>query len=326
MAVTAAPKQQDQRRGTQRSQERKWRFSWIRFISAMLIWGGLLLFLYPSISAWFSQYNQSLIVSTYADAIDNAEPERTVQLANAELYNNALRAGAVIEAGSNIATSTGSVTDGVLPYWQQLRATEDGLMGRLKIKSIDLDLPFYHGTSDATLLRGLGHLEGTHLPVGGVGTRSVITGHRGLSSATMFTNLDKVSVGDDLIMEVFGEVFTYRVIHTQVVEPHETEAILADPSRDLLTLITCTPLGINSHRILVTGERILPTPLADLQAAGSDPTIPHFPWWALIMTVATALLVVYMWRSGRTRPVRAGSPDVDNLTPGPQLRSERTAP
>lgn len=290
-----------------KSQRRRWRPPWLAILAAALIWGGMLVFIYPSVASWISQYNQSLVVRGYADAVSSADPDRIQQLANAHAYNDALSSGAILEAGGNVPLGAGEISSGfapdVVPYPKQLVAGPSGLMGRLKIRSIDLDLPFYHGTSPTTLLQGLGHLEGTSLPVGGIGTRAVITGHRGLATATMFTNLDQVKLGDTLVLEVFGEVLTYSVVDKQIVEPEETEAIRAEPDRDLLTLITCTPLGINTHRILVTGERILPTPARDLADAGADPTVPHFPWWAVVIGVSTILVGVYVWKSGY-RPER----------------------
>ncbi|WP_344680349.1 class C sortase, partial [Leucobacter komagatae] len=123
-----------------------------------------------------------------------------------------------------------------------------------------IDLPVYHGTSDATLLKGVGHLQGTSLSMGGDGTRAVLTGHRGLANATMFTHLDQVKVGDTFSVDALGEVFTYRVFDYEVVNAHDTEEIRAVPGKDLMTLITCTPLGVHMHRIIVTGERVTPTP------------------------------------------------------------------
>jgi sortase A len=180
-------------------------------------------------------------------------------------------------------------------------------MARLRIPAIDVDLPIYHGTSDATLLKGVGHLEGTSLPVGGEGTHSVLTGHRGLASATLFTNLDKVKEGDTFTIEVLDQVLTYQVIRTQVVDPSDTASLRATAGEDLVTLVTCTPLGINSQRILVTGERITPTPQEDLDAAGSVPDIPGFPWWAAGLAAGVVLVGVFVWRAGYPRtPRRAG--------------------
>ena len=220
------------------------------------------------------------------------------QVEQAHAYNDALSAGAVLEANNHVPTGAGSSKDSSLQYANILKANNEGLMARLKIPSISLDLPVYHGTADDTLLKGLGHLEGTSLPVGGEGTRSVITGHRGLAEATMFTNLDKVKTGDSLIVEVFGEVLTYRVTSTKVVEPEETEALRVEEGKDLLTLVTCTPLGINTHRILLTGERIYPTPAKDLAAAGKRPDVPHFPWWAVGLAAGLIVIGLYLWRSG----------------------------
>lgn len=299
----ADPKMSSPPPKTPKTRRHRWKPPWLSLVAAFLVWGGVLIFLYPTVASWFAQYNQSKVLSNYAKAVDEAEPGRLEQLANAHAYNDALSSGAVLEAGANVAYGSGdeslTLSDGVLPYTQQLRAAPRGLMARVKIPKIDLDLPIYHGTSEKTLLEGIGHLEGTSLPVGGIGTRSVITGHRGLSSATMFTNLNKVDVGDTFTIEVFGEILTYRVYETRVVEPDQTEAIQAEPNRDLMTLITCTPLGINTHRILVNGERILPTPAGDLAGAGVAPTIPHFPWWAVVIGGATVLAAVYVWRSGQ---------------------------
>ena len=258
----------------------------------------MLPFTNPTAASWFYHDNQSRVVADYADAVDQAYPDAATQLAQAHEYNDALSSGAVLEANNHIPVgagdSSGTGTD--LEYNSILDANGAGLMARLRIPSIDLDLPVYHGTADQTLLEGLGHLEGTSLPVGGVVTRAVITGHRGLANATMFTNLDKVGEGDTFTAEVFGEVLTYRVVETKVVEPEQTEELRADPDRDLVTLVTCTPLGINTHRILVTGERI-PTPDQDT-APGERPDVPRFPRWAVALGIGVVLDAIYVWRAG----------------------------
>jgi sortase A len=177
-------------------------------------------------------------------------------------------------------------------------------MARIKIPSINVDLPIYHGTGEAVLEHGVGHLEGTALPVGGASTHSVLTGHRGLATAELFTHLDQVKVDDTFTIEVFGEVLSYRVVTTLVVEPSETQSLLPQRDEDLVTLVTCTPLGVNSHRILVTGERIIPTPQADLDAAGESPDIPGFPWWMIVAGAVLATAALYVWLSGRQRPRR----------------------
>ena len=277
---------------------RAWRLSVSALVTSIMAVTGMGLLAYPTAASWVSQYNQSKVTADYSAQVDEARPDAKTQIAQAHAYNDALSAGAVLEANNHVPTGAGSSSDDSLSYASILKANDEGLMARLKIPSISLDLPVYHGTADDTLLKGLGHLEGTSLPVGGEGTRSVITGHRGLAEATMFTHLDKVKDGDSLIIEVFGEVLTYRVTSTKVVEPEETEALRTEAGKDLLTLVTCTPLGINTHRILLTGERIYPTPAKDVAAAGKRPEVPAFPWWAVALVAGLVVVGLYLWRSG----------------------------
>ena len=277
---------------------RAWRLSISALVTSIMAVTGMGLLAYPTAASWVSQYNQSKVTADYSAQVDGARPDAKTQVEQAHAYNNALSAGAVLEANNHVPTGAGSSKDSSLNYSSILKANNEGLMARLKIPSISLDLPVYHGTADDTLLKGLGHLEGTSLPVGGEGTRSVITGHRGLAEATMFTHLDKVKDGDSLIIEVFGEVLTYRVTSTKVVEPEETEALRTEAGKDLLTLVTCTPLGINTHRILLTGERIYPTPAKDVAAAGKRPEVPAFPWWAVALVAGLVVVGLYLWRSG----------------------------
>jgi len=301
------PRRRPSVRAARAARSGRWRLSRSSLIPATLALAGMIVFSYPTIASWISQYNQSRVVADYSAAVDRTSPDAATQLANARAYNDALSVGAVLQANTNVPTGAGEAGEQALSYDQILDVNGAGLMARLKIPSIDLDLPVYHGTADQTLLEGLGHLEGTSLPVGGPGTRSVITGHRGLANAVMFTNLDRVETGDTFVIEVFGEVLTYRVVETKVVEPEQTEELRAEPGRDLVTLVTCTPLGINTHRILVTGERIVPTPAEDLAAAGSPPDVPGFPWWAVILTGGVVLIGLYVWRAG-CPPRRAGRP------------------
>ena len=240
----------------------------------------------------------SEVAAEYAKLITHAVPAPHEQLRRAREYNSKLSSGAIYEANTNIPTSHGDTSDASQDYWDQLKVNDDGLMARLRIKKIDLDLPVYHGTEDATLLKGLGHLRGTSLPVGGKGTRSVITGHRGLASAEMFTRLDEVGKGDTFTIEVFDEILTYKVVDKIVVNPDETKKIAAVPGKDLMTLITCTPLGINTQRILVTGERVVPTPAADKALRGKKPDVPRFPWWIVACFGSLCIVGGYIWWAG----------------------------
>lgn len=288
----------------------RWRLNRLSLIPALMALIGTGMFLYPDAAAWVTQYNQSQIIAVYDEQVNNAEPEAAEQLRQAKLYNDALNAGAILDANANKPRGTGTSINNLLDYDHQLRASETGLMARIRIPKIHLDLPIYHGTSEQTLLSGAGHLEGTSLPVGGAGTRSVITAHRGLAEAEMFTNLDKVGMGDTFTLEVFGEVLTYKIISTEVIDPEATEAIRSQEGKDLATLITCTPLGINSHRILVTGERVMPTPAGDLEQRGSAPEVPFFPWWAVFFLLSLCIVGLYVWWAGRPLAKRRRTPRV----------------
>ncbi len=279
---------------------RRWRMPWFTAAMSLLIFVGVLVLMYPNVAGWFSQYNQSLLIEDVVggDAEKGPPSRLEAEITKAEAYNEALTGGALLSPSSNVPTGEGEV-DGDFDYNQLLNINGTGTMGRLKVPSIDVDLPIYHGTSDSVLEKGVGHLQGTSLPVGGESQHSVLTAHRGLPSATLFDNLDKVKVGDRFTIEVFGEVLTYQVISTQVVQPDQTQPLLPQYGRDLVTLVTCTPLGINTHRILVTGERVTPTPIEDIEAAGAKPDIPGFPWWTLVIGGSFIVLTGYVVYSGR---------------------------
>jgi sortase A len=268
---------------------------------------GVALLMYPTVAAWFAQYAQSQTIDGYSDQIRDLGAETLAETLDAARdYNSRLVDGGA-EIAANERLPLANAPDQSSEYAEQLRADGAGLMARLKIPAIAVDLPVYHGTSEQVLYEGVGHLEGTALPVGGETTHSVLTAHRGLATAELFTHLDRVSLDDEFTIEVFGEVLAYRVVDTRVVEPQDTESLVPVVGRDLVTLVTCTPLGVNSHRILVTGERIVPTPQADLDGAGARPEIPTFPWWIFVLAAALAAAALYVWWAGRP-PRRRPSP------------------
>lgn len=280
----------------------RWRLPIVPLVIALVCLAGAGLLLYPTVAAWFSQYEQSARIGDYsAEMSDLGADTLHAAIAQARRYNTALvEGGAEIAANERLPQANDPAPAGDYPA--QLRAADDGLMARIKIPSIQVDLPVYHGTGEDVLREGVGHLEGTALPVGGASTHAVLTAHRGLATAELFTHLDKVGVDDTFTIEVFGEVLSYRVIETQVVQPEDTESLFPRQGQDLVTLVTCTPLGVNSHRILVTGQRIIPTPVEDLDDAGKRPEIPTFPWWIVIGGGVLVAAGGYVWLSGR--PVR----------------------
>ncbi|TDP95606.1 sortase A [Leucobacter luti] len=295
--------------------DRRWRKpSPVVLCVAVLALAGVGLLQLPSIATWFSQlqYSQE-IIGLNQSAIAGGVSEREAELAAAHAYNDQLTGAAVVAPGERIPQAA---DPGAGSAYAQLLATDStGLMSRIKIPKIDVDLPIYHGTSDRVLEQGVGHLEGTALPVGGDTTHTVLTGHRGLAQAEMFNNLDRLVVGDTFTLETWGQVLTYRITDTRVVKPDETQSLYPVQGKDLATLVTCTPLGINSHRILVTGERITPTPIADIENAGQAPTVPGFPWWTLWSAAALIVIGGYVVASCRVRGGRSGAGTVSGGVP-----------
>ncbi|MFS0868303.1 class C sortase [Microbacterium sp. 179-B 1A2 NHS] len=291
----------------QRRRARRWRAPVVPLIIAVVCLLGAALLLYPSAASWFSQVEQSSRIDDLTYEITDLGAETLAELlAEARAYNDELTGGgAALAANERLPLAVDPDPDAGLEYEKTLRADAEGLMARIKIPAIDVDLPVYHGTGEDVLEHGVGHLKGTALPVGGASTHAVLTAHRGLATSELFTHLDQVAEDDTFTIEVFGEVLTYRVVGTKVVEPDETESLLPQVDRDLVTLVTCTPLGVNSHRILVTGERVIPTPSEDLDNAGKTPDVPGFAWWIVIGSAVIAILVLYVWLSGRPpRPPR----------------------
>ena len=286
----------------------RWKLSVVSLLLAVGALVGVGLLMYPTVAAWFAQYAQSQIIDGYSDQVrDLGADTLAARLDAAREYNTRLVDGGA-EIAANERLPLANSPDQSSEYGDQLRSDEAGLMARLKIPSIAVDLPIYHGTSEQVLAEGVGHLEGTALPVGGETTHSVLTAHRGLATAELFTHLDRVRADETFTIEVFGEVLVYRVVDTRVVEPEDTESLVPVVGRDLVTLVTCTPLGVNSHRILVTGERVIPTPQADLDDLGARPEIPTFPWWILVLSAALAAAGVYVWWAGRPPGPRRRTP------------------
>ena len=221
-------------------------FSTVILIFVFLI--GLSLLLYPSLSNYWNSFHASRAVASYSEEVANLdEEEYRRMLEEAKEYNRTL-----LGRGTQYMLSEERKNE----YNDLLNIGGTGIMGYIEIESLGVSLPIYHGTDDAVLQIGVGHLDWTSLPVGGEGTHCVISGHRGLPSAKLFTNLDKMSVGDTFVLRVLDEVLTYEVDQIFIVEPDDTEALQIEQGKDLCTLVTCTPYGINTHRLLVRGHRV----------------------------------------------------------------------
>ena len=203
--------------------------------------------LYPTISDYVNQLHQTRAVANYAADVDKlSDADYTAYFEAADAFN------------AQIAADPDALyfPDRFPSYESTLDVTGTGIMGYITIEKIGVELPIYHGTSDAVLQVAAGHLEGTSLPVGGASTHAVISAHRGLPSAKLFTNLDQLEVGDTFTITVLDRTLTYEVDNISIVLPTETDSLKVSEGKDYITLMTCTPYGINTHRLLVRGRRI----------------------------------------------------------------------
>lgn len=213
-----------------------------------VLFAGLSLLLYPSISNYWNSYHSSKAISSYSDAVSSIDSEE---------YDNMIKAATEYNASLYRSFGSYKLSDEERSrYKELLDISGTGIMGYIEIPSIDVRLPIYHGTDEAVLQVAVGHLEWSSLPVGGSGTHCVMSGHRGLPSAKLFTNLDKLAEGDIFMIRVLDEVFTYEVDRILIVDPTDMSALSTEYGKDLCTLVTCTPYGINTHRLLVRGHRI----------------------------------------------------------------------
>ena len=209
---------------------------------------GLSLLLYPTVSDYWNSKHATQAINTYVEQLQEIDPEQYRQLKNeAILYNSDL-----LKRENPFA-----LTDELKErYYKCLDVSGTGVMGYVEIPKLEVSLPVYHGTSENVLQHAIGHLDWTSLPTGGESTHCVISGHRGLPSAKLFTDLDKLREGDRFTLAVLDEVLTYEVDRIRTVEPADVDELLIEEGKDYCTLVTCTPYGINTHRLLVRGHRV----------------------------------------------------------------------
>ena len=217
-------------------------------VLVILLLIGLSLLLYPTVSDYWNSFHQTRAIATYAEnvaALDNASYDAIWEAARQDNRNLCSRSNSFLLSEEQKAE-----------YESLLDISGQGVMGYIEIPEIDVSLPIYHGTEDPVLQVAVGHLEWSSLPVGGESTHCVLSGHRGLPSAKLFTNLDKLREGDTFLLRVLDEILTYEVDQILIVEPQDTAALEIVEGQDYCTLVTCTPYGINTHRLLVRGHRI----------------------------------------------------------------------
>lgn len=232
----------------------------------LIFFVGLSLLLYPSISDYWNSFHQTRVIQSYTKEVAELEKEQYDTIWNdAWEYNRSL-----------LLRSTGFVLpeEQKAEYESLLNLSGQGIMGYLEIPKIEISLPVYHGTEESVLQVGIGHLDWSSLPVGGAGSHCVLSGHRGLPSAKLLTNLDRMQTGDCFYLQVLDETLTYEVDQILIVEPEETAQLQIEEGKDYCTLVTCTPYGINTHRLLVRGTRV--------------DTVPE---WAALRVTADAIQV-----------------------------------
>ena len=229
---------------------------------ALAFLAGLSLLLYPTVSDYWNSFHASRAVAASAQEVADL---------NGEEYDRLLAAARDYNARVPERSNTFALTEAEQEEYQSLLNMDGtGIMGYIEIPNIKLSLPIYHGTEESVLQIAVGHLDWSALPVGGEGTHCVLSGHRGLPSAKLFTNLDQLREGDTFTLRVLDEVLCYEVDQIRIVEPQDTAALLPEPGQDLCTLVTCTPYGVNTHRLLVRGHRIETPDSADAIRVTSD--------------------------------------------------------
>ena len=269
------------------------------FIVVATLLAGVGVMLYPSVSNVLAERHGSEAIQAYASAVSQADDaQRLAARLKAEEYNQSL-------TGQPVRDPFIPRTGMALPddYTQVLNT--EGIMGYLDVPAIGVRLPIYHGTSEPVLIKGIGHLEGSTLPIGGPSRHAVLTGHTGLSQAKLLTDLVELATGDQFYIHVLGEVLAYEVDQIKVVEPEQTDDLWRVSGKDYVTLLTCTPYGVNSHRLLVRGERVDYRPDArdktPTARSAADQTVLKT---AVITGAAMLVLIVIVKRLGGARTRR----------------------
>jgi len=246
----------------------------------------VMILLYPTVSDYWNSFHQSRAIASYLEQIENIDPvDYEREWAKAEQYNRDLSG-----KPNRFMLSDEEYAE----YETMLNLTGSGIMGYIEIPKINCSLPIYHGTDEAVLQIAVGHIEGSSLPTGGAGTHTVLSGHRGLPSARLFTDLDQMEPDDLFVIRVLDRVMTYMVDQILIVLPEEMDGLAIDPEEDYCTLVTCTPYGINSHRLLVRGRRTDNVEMEQIIKVVSDATQVK-PILVAPVLAAPMLLILLVW-------------------------------
>ena len=257
---------------------------------------GFVLCCLPIIWNVIEQWHQFDAVATYQNAVSKKDDTKLQKIMDeAGKYNDMLyqTGGAIVDNSDTDILSDAS-------YQKQLNISGNGTMGSLDIPKINVELPIYHGTDDTALSNGIGHLQGTSLPIGGENTHAVLTGHRGLPSSKLLIRLDEMEKGDLFFIRISDEILAYKVYKIQVVEPEDVSSLQIEAGKDLVTLVTCTPYGINTHRLLVTGKRVEYKKAQHDSIRQEIPSVREIIFFALPFLFAAISIGLYFWNRRET--------------------------
>lgn len=269
----------------------------INFLLILFLVSGIGLLLYPTVSELWNSYHQSQAISNYENKVEKLDTSKADEMREAaKFYNQTLEKGVV----PNYRLSE----EEKKTYNSLLDVTGTGIVAYVEIPKLGTNLPIYHGTDDAILQVAIGHIPGSSLPVGGQGTHSVISGHRGLPSAKLFTDIDKLKNGDRFMIHVLGKTITYQVDQTLTVEPEDISSLAIAPEQDYCTLVTCTPYGINSHRLLVRGHRVPNEKYISKSSKKKTDVIPWICIVIILLVLIFILLLLYVRRKKKRAELR----------------------
>ena len=269
-----------------------------KIVIILIFLAGLSLLLYPFIANQWNNHRQKQLIGNYESVISDKEAAGNIDYAaemkKAEAYNDALLPSILPDsfAVADASTETDS------SYEDSLNIAGDGMMGIVEIPKIAIKLPIYHGTGDEVLQKAAGHLEGSSLPLGGESTHAVISAHRGLPSASLFTDLDQLEIGDHFLIHVLDETLCYEVDQILVVDPEDTSALAVEDGEDLVTLLTCTPYGVNTQRLMVRGHRVPyeEQAVADEQTPLSGLSLhTNYLLWVVVGIVITGVFILILF-------------------------------
>lgn len=269
-----------------------------KIVIILIFLAGLSLLLYPLVANQWNNHRQKQLISNFESVVADKEAAGNIDYAaemkKAEAYNDALLPSILPDsfAVADASTETDS------SYEDSLNIAGDGMMGIVEIPKIAIKLPIYHGTGDEVLQKAAGHLEGSSLPIGGESTHAVISAHRGLPSASLFTDLDQLEIGDHFLIHVLDETLCYEVDQILVVDPEDTSALAVEDGEDLMTLLTCTPYGVNTQRLMVRGHRVPyeEQTVADEQTPLSGLSLhTNYLLWVIVGIVVTGVFILILF-------------------------------